>query len=74
MRSTQPRSSASLRALAGEHRLQVADLLELGDGLAPDALGRRVGRDELGVVALDRAQLVQQCVVGVVADLGSSRT
>ena len=52
-----------------EHRLQVRDLLELAHRLPADALGRRVGRQQLRVLALDRAQLVQQRVVGVVADL-----
>ena len=67
-----PRAQLRLGARVGErqHRLQVRDLVELGDRLAADALGRRVGRDELRVLALDRAQLVQQRVVGVVADLG----
>jgi hypothetical protein len=57
----------------GEHGLQVLDLLQLGDRLAADPLGRGVRRDELGVVALDGAQLVEQRVVGVVADLRDRR-
>ena len=67
-----PGAQLLLRARVGqrEHRLQVRDLLELADRLAADALGRRVGRQQLRVLALDRAQLVQQRVVGVVADLG----
>ena len=67
-----PRAQLLLAARVGEreHRLQVADLLELRDRLAADALRRRVGRDELGVLGLDRAQLVEQRVVLVVADLG----
>ena len=71
MRSTQARSSSS-RARVGEreHRLQVRDLLELADRLPAHPLGRRVGRQQLRVLALDRAQLVEQRVVGVVADLG----
>jgi hypothetical protein len=48
----------------------VADLLEVGDRLAADALSGRVGRDELGMVGLDGAQLVEERVVLVVADLG----
>src|SRR4051795_6403959 len=40
-----------------------------GGPCGAEALGGRVGRDELGVVALDRAQLVEQGVVDVVADL-----
>jgi hypothetical protein len=31
------------------------DLLELRDRRAADALGRRIGRDELGVLGLDGA-------------------
>jgi hypothetical protein len=46
----------------------VLDLGQRGDRLAADPLGRRVGRDELGVVALEPAQLVEQRVVLVVAD------
>jgi hypothetical protein len=45
-------------------------LLELGHRLGGDALGRRVGRDEVGMLLLERLQLVEQRVVGVVADLG----
>ena len=67
-----PRAQLLLRARVGErvHRLRMPDLLEPRDRLGADALGRRVGRDELGVLALDRAQLVEQRVVDVVADLG----
>ena len=39
-------------------------------GLGADALGRRVGGDQLGVLGLDPAQLVEQRVVLLVADLG----
>ena len=71
MRATQARSSSSERALASENiGCRWRDLLEPRDRLGADALGRRVGRDELRVVALDRAQLVEQRVVVVVADLG----
>jgi hypothetical protein len=48
----------------------MTDLLELGHRLGGDALGRRVGRDEAGMLLLERLQLVEQCVVCVVADLG----
>ena len=67
-----PGAQLGLAARVGqrEHRLQVRDLLELADRLAADPLRRRVGREQLRVLALDRAQLVQQRVVGVVADLG----
>ncbi len=52
-----------------QHRLRVADLREPGDGLAADPLRGRVRGDEAGMLRLDRAQLVQQRVVRVVADL-----
>ena len=39
-------------------------------GSAADPLGGRVGGDQLGVLGLERAQLVEQRVVLVVADLG----
>src|SRR5277367_3081609 len=45
------------------------DFLELADRLAADTLRRRVGRRQRRVVALDRPQLVEQPVVGIVADL-----
>ena len=47
----------------------MAHLLQVADRLAPDALRRRVRRDQLGMLGLDRAQLVEQLVVLVVADL-----
>ena len=50
--------------------LRVCDLGELGDRLGAHPLRRRVGGDELGMVTLERAQLVQQRVIDVVADLG----
>ena len=40
------------------------------DRLAAGPLRRRVGRDQLGVLGLDRPQLIEQRVVLVVADLG----
>jgi hypothetical protein len=65
-----PRPQLRLRAGVGqrEHRLQVRDLLEPADRRAADPLGGRVGRDELRVLGLDRAQLVEQLVVLLVAD------
>jgi hypothetical protein len=48
----------------------VADLRQLGDRLAADALRRRVRRDELGVLGLEALQLAEERVVLVVADLG----
>ena len=53
-----------------QHRLGVADLLELTDRLRRHALGRRVGRDQLGMIGLEGLELVEQRVVDVVADLG----
>jgi hypothetical protein len=47
----------------------VADLRQRADRLGADALRRRVGRDELGVLGLERLQLAVQRVVLVVADL-----
>jgi hypothetical protein len=66
-----PGAQLLLRARVGQrqHRDLVADLRQRGDRLAADALRRRVGREELGVGCLDRAQLVEQRVVLVVADL-----
>ena len=52
----------------GEHRLGVLDLLEAVEGRRADALGGGVGGAQLGVVGLDRAQLVEQRVVFVVVD------
>ena len=69
---------AQLLLVAGvaerEHRLGVLDLLEAVERRRADPLGRRVRRAQLRVLGLDRAQLVEQRVVVVVADLGSSRT
>ena len=52
-----------------QHLLGVADLDQVGDRLTADPLRRRVRRQQLGVLGLDRAQLVEQRVVDVVADL-----
>jgi hypothetical protein len=48
----------------------MAYLLELAHRLGRDALGGRIGRDELGMLLLERLQLVIERVVLVVADLG----
>ena len=40
------------------------------DGTAGDALGRRIGRDEIGMLASSALELVQQRVELVVGDLG----
>ena len=53
-----------------EHRLGVLDPLEAVERRGADPLGGRVGGAQLGVLGLDRPQLVEQRVVLVVADLG----
>jgi hypothetical protein len=65
-----PHPQLLLRARVRErqHRLQVADLLELGDGLGAHALCGRVRRAQLRVLGLDPPQLVEQRVVRVVPD------
>ena len=45
------------------------DLAEALGGLAADALGGRVGREQFGMRGLDALELVHQRVVGGVADL-----
>ncbi len=51
-----------------QHRLGVLDPPELLEGHTADALGRRVGGDELGIGLLELAQLAQQVVVVGVGD------
>ena len=53
-----------------QHGLEVVDVLELLQRAPAHALRRGVGRLQLGVLPLERPQLVEQRVVGVVADLG----
>ena len=53
-----------------EHRLGVLDLAEALQRRRADPLGGRVGAAQLGVLGLDRPQLIEQGVVFVVADLG----
>ncbi len=67
-----PRPQLVPRAHVAErqHRLQMADFLEARDRLTADSLRRRVGRQQLGVLTLDPAQLVEQAVIDIVADLG----
>ena len=67
-----PGAELVLVARVGErqHRLEVRHLLELRERLGANALGRRVGREELGMVGLDIPQLVHQLVVLGVRDLG----
>ena len=66
-----PRRQVLARVRVGQrqHRLGVGDLLELGDWLGRDALGGRIGGDELGMLLLEGLQLVVERVVLVVADL-----
>ena len=52
------------------HRREVLHLPEAVRRRRADALGRRVGRDELRVRLLERGQLVEERVVGAVGDLG----
>ncbi len=52
-----------------EHRLEVLDLFELAHRFAADPLGGRVGAQQGRVIALEGPQLVEQAIVGVVADL-----
>jgi hypothetical protein len=49
-----------------EHRLEVLHLLQSPHRLPADALGGRVGGEQLRELSLQRAQLVEQRVVGVV--------
>jgi hypothetical protein len=67
-----PRAQLLLAARVGqrEHRLAVDDLGQRGDRLAADALRGRVRRQQLGMLRLDGAQLVEQLVVLVVGDGG----
>ena len=53
-----------------EHGARVRDLGEALFGLAADALGGRVGRDELGVLGLERLEAVHGGVVLRVGPLG----
>ena len=70
MRSIQARSSSSERALASESiGCRCVTFSSLPTGSPPTRCVGRVRRQQLRVLALDRAQLVQQRVVGVVADL-----
>ena len=52
-----------------EQRQAVLDDAERGDGLAADALRRRIRRDELRVALFELAQLAHEVVVFGVADL-----
>jgi hypothetical protein len=53
-----------------EHGARVRRLDEAFAGLAADALGGRVGRDQLGMLGLERLQAVHARVVLGVGDLG----
>ena len=67
-----PRAELLGRAGVGEreHGLQVGDLLQPADRGAPHPLRGRVGGAQLGVRVLQRGELGEQRVVGVVADDG----
>ena len=54
-----------------EHRHEVLDRLESFDRPAGDALRRRIGGDEVGMLCLEAFELVQQRVELLVGDLGS---
>ncbi len=58
------------RIVEAHHGNVVLDGIEGRDDGAADLLGRRVGRDEIGVLGFDRPQLADQVVVIGVADLG----
>ena len=71
MRTFQARSSCSERALPSDSiGARWRDLLQPVDRLAAHPLGGRVGSDQVGVLGLQAAQLVQERVVDLVADLG----
>ena len=53
---------------------ECGDLGEAFFGLAADALGGRVGRDQLGVLGLERLEAVHGGVVLGVGHSGASRT
>ena len=75
MRRSNAASSSSLKALSSDSMgTPCTHLGEAGARSARDALGGRVGRDQLGVLRLERAQLAHQPVVLGVGTDGSSRT
>jgi hypothetical protein len=57
------------RVAQREHLLRVRYLLEFRERRRADLLGRGIGGDQIGVLRLDLAQLVEERVVLVVADL-----
>ena len=71
LRAQHPGGHLLLVAGVGErqHRLQVADLLELVERLGAHPLRWRVGRAQLGALRLEVAQLVQEAVVLGVRDV-----
>ncbi len=64
-----PQLVRGARVRQRQHPLGVAHLLEVADRFTADPLGRGIRGDELGMVGLDLAELVDQGVVDVVADL-----
>ena len=67
--STTRRFGTVLENVKMDANTRVLDLDELRERLRPHFLGRGVGRDQVGVLGLDRPELVQERVVLVVADL-----
>ena len=57
------------RIVEREHRHAVPHLGEFVGRRDPHALGRRIGRDEFGMLGLERAQLTQQSIPFGVRDL-----
>ena len=71
IRATQARSSSSLRALASESiGCRWATFSSAPIGSPPTRCVGESGVTQLGMLGLDRAELVEQRVVLVVADLG----
>ena len=64
-----PRARLVVGVVEAEHRREVLDRLESFDRPAGDALGRRVGRDEIGMLRLEPLELVQQPIELLVGDL-----
>ncbi len=59
-----------VRVVETEHRLGVLDGLEAGGRAAADALGRRIGRDEIGVLGFEALELLHERVEFGVGQLG----
>ena len=68
-RVERPQLVVAERVAERQHRPAVADLVERGADRAADALGRRVGRDQLRMGGLERDELAEELVVLGVAEL-----